>query len=97
MPDPKQYYHNWYRYWEIAALRGRYISVAQAGLSEQQLSCANNDYTRAQQRDTFGRRFFTSKNVYLGLCYSLSRAGDAVVVLQGGRTPLVLRKRGAKY
>jgi hypothetical protein len=39
-----------------------------------------------------GRRFFTTKNGYMGLCPSLARIDDQIVILLGGRTPFILRK-----
>jgi hypothetical protein len=39
-----------------------------------------------------GRRFFISKNGYMGLAPSRAEVGDSVCILFGGQTPFILRK-----
>lgn len=50
-------------------------------------------------RYAWGRRFFASRDLgMVGLCPSLVRRGDLVVILHGGQTPYALRHvRGGKY
>jgi len=53
-------------------------------------------FMKAQQRAAYGRRFFTTKNGYMGLSPSLARIDDIIVILLGGKTPFILRKIGTR-
>lgn len=97
MDDPEEHHRTWLRFWETAALQGgRFISIAHAELSEEELSRAN-EYMSSQHRAAFGRRFFTTKKGYMGLGPSLGLRGCIVVLLHGGRTPYIFRMKGASY
>lgn len=90
--DLPLYYGAWRRYWTVVQQQhGKFINVLHKELSSTDLARATY-IVKGQQQAAYGRRFFTTKNRYMGLCPSLSRIGDRVVILLGGRTPYVPRK-----
>ena len=88
-------YTAWRKYWNAASqYQGRYISTSYTSATPAELEMAVT-FMKAHHRAAYGRRFFTSKSHgYMGLCPTLTRKGDMLVVLFGGRTPFVLRKVG---
>jgi hypothetical protein len=50
-------------------------------------------FMHAHHRAAYGRAFFTTKSRgYMGLCPTLTREGDRLVIVFGARTPFILRK-----
>jgi hypothetical protein len=89
-------YNAWRRYWEVAHREhGKFIQFSHMELSADDLSRATY-IMKEQQQAAYGRRFFTTKNGYMGLSPSLARIGDEIVILLGGKTPFILRKTGEK-
>lgn len=50
-------------------------------------------FSKAFHRASWGRTMFITKQGYLGLGPYTIRSGDQVVILKGGRTPYILRKK----
>ena len=46
---------------------------------------------------TTGRRFFTTRNGYIGLAPRSTTVGDLVCVLKGANVPFILRRKGENY
>lgn len=92
-----QYYAAWLRYWTALSLE----NVDHSGYSSPQSS--QEDKMRAARfmelhyQAAYGRRFFTSKQGYMGLGPQSSQYGCVIVVLLGGRTPYILRKDGKEH
>jgi hypothetical protein len=90
--DLPLYYKAWRRYWTVVHRKhGKYIDFSHMELSSEDLARATY-IMKGQQQAAYGRRFFTTKNGYMGLSPSLARIGDKVVILLGGKTPFILRK-----
>lgn len=91
----EDFYAAWQKYWNAASqYQGKYISTSYTSTTPAKLQMAVR-FMQAHQEAAYGRRFFTSKSRgYMGLCPSLTRRGDQLVVLAGGRTPFVLRDIG---
>lgn len=90
------YYKAWRRYWAVVHRQhGKYIAFSHMELSIEDLARATY-IMKGQQQAAYGRRFFTTKNGYMGLSPSLARIGDKIVILLGGKTPFILRKTGKK-
>ena len=92
-PTLKDFYAAWCKYWSAASQsQGRYISTSYASATAAELEMALA-FMQAHHKAAYGRRFFTSKfHSYMGLCPTLTRKGDMLVVLAGGRTSFILRK-----
>jgi hypothetical protein len=88
----EEYYAAWCKYWISASIgNGKFIREAYDRVSTDELTKATR-FMEAHYRAAYGRRFFTTKGRFMGLCPSLTRSGDKVVVLGGGKTPYILRK-----
>jgi Heterokaryon incompatibility protein (HET) len=86
------YYAAWCKYWVSASIgNGKFIREAYERVSTDELAKATR-FMEAHYRAAYARRFFTTKGRFMGLCPSLTRSGDKVVVLGGGKTPYILRK-----
>lgn len=92
-PTLKDIYAAWRKYWNTAAqYQGKYISTSYATTPPTELQLAVQ-FMQAHHKAAYGRRFFTTKSRgYMGLCPSLTRKSDKLVVLFGGRTPFILRE-----
>lgn len=92
-PTLKDFYAAWCNYWNAASQsQGRYISTSYTSATPPELEMALA-FLQAHHKAAYGRRFFISKfHSYMGLCPTLTRKGDMLVVLAGGRTPFILRK-----
>jgi hypothetical protein len=89
-------YKAWRRYWAVVHRKhGKFIEFAHMELSTEDLARATY-IMKAQQQAAYGRRFVTTEYGYMGLCPSLARIGDKIVILLGGKTPFILRKTGKK-
>ncbi|KAE9364913.1 HET-domain-containing protein, partial [Stipitochalara longipes BDJ] len=89
-------YNTWRRYWVVAHREhGKFIEFSHMELSTKDLARATY-FMKAQQQAAYGRRFFTTRNGYMGLCPSLATIGDKIVILLGGKTPFILRKTSKK-
>ncbi|KAN0088998.1 HET domain containing protein [Hyaloscypha variabilis] len=85
-------YYAWRQYFEVAHREhGMYIQVSHKELFTEDLARATY-FMKEQQKAAYGRRFFTTKNGYMGLSPYSSRIGDSIVILLGGRTPFILRR-----
>jgi hypothetical protein len=85
-------YKAWRRYWEVVYRKhGKLIDFSHGELSTEDLGRAMY-IMKGQQQAAYGRRFFTTKNGYMGLGPSLVRLSDKIVILLGGKTPFILRK-----
>ena len=91
----EEIYTAWRMYWMTASqYQGKYISTSYTSTTPAELEMALR-FMQAHHKAAYGRRFFTSKShSYMGLCPTLTRKGDIIVVLFGGRTPFVLRELG---
>jgi len=90
--DLRSYYHAWCRYWIHASRsQGEFINESYTRVSEEDRLKATC-FMELHHRAAYVRRFFTTKGGYMGLCPSISRSGDLVVILFGGRTPYILRR-----
>jgi hypothetical protein len=91
----EEIYAAWCKYWNAASqYQGKYISTSYTVATPAELEMATR-FMYAHHKAAYGRRFFTSKSHgYMGLCPSLTRKGDMLVILYGGRTPFILRKLG---
>ncbi|OCK73367.1 HET-domain-containing protein [Lepidopterella palustris CBS 459.81] len=91
----EKYYTAWCKYWNTASeQQGKYIFTSYNSTTPTELQMAVK-FMQAHHKAAYGRRFFTSKSHdYMGLCPSLTRKGDVLVILFGGRTPFILRKQG---
>ena len=91
----EEVYTAWCKYWNAASqFQGKYISTSYTSTTPPELEMAVR-FMQAHHKAAYGRRFFTSKSHgYMGLCPTLTRKGDMLVVLFGGRTPFILRELG---
>ncbi|MCJ1234855.1 hypothetical protein MMC14_002818 [Varicellaria rhodocarpa] len=94
-PSMEEIYAAWKKYWNAASqFQGKYISTSYTSTTLAELEMAVR-FMQAHHKAAYGRRFFTSKSHgYMGLCPSLTRKGDILVLLFRGRTPFILRKLG---
>lgn len=94
-----QYYVAWFQYWTALKLqenphygrRSKHYSPLHSSQEDKRRAAK---FMELHHRAAYGRRFFTSKQGYMGLGPEESRYGCVIVVLLGGRTPYILRKHG---
>ena len=96
----RRYYVAWLRYWTALKLqenpRARRKHYSPPHSSQEDKTRAAK-FMELHHRAAYGRRFFTSKQGYMGLGPVESRYGCVIVVLLGGRTPYILRKHGKHH
>ena len=73
--------------------RGKVLEQSQALVSARPLGI---EYYAAYRRTCKDRRFILMSTGHIGLGHSMVSPGDLIVLLAGGCTPYVLRKRGPK-
>lgn len=88
----EKYYTAWCKYWCTASEeQGKYIFTSYNSTTPTELKMAIK-FMQAHHKAAYGRRFFTSKSHgFMGFCPSLTRKGDVLVILFGGRTPFILQ------
>ncbi|KAH7309637.1 heterokaryon incompatibility protein-domain-containing protein [Stachybotrys elegans] len=84
-----------------ALFRGRYLRLPGETTKESRFTTEETRvnafiYYQFVYRVAYGRRLFSTKKGYAGLGPNSTKAGDCVVLLNGGRTAYILRPRSKK-
>lgn len=92
----RAYYTAWRKYWRIAGVNDpNFIHTTYERNTQDEIALATH-FLQSQLKASYGRRFFTTSQKFMGLAQSGVRIGHAVVVLYGGKTPYLLQKSGRR-